>query len=72
MVRRKPFKDSGDLFECASYVFRDDRGLMLISLPPNLIEKLQIKEKDAFIWEDYYMNSEGDIIVRFKLSRQGR
>ena len=63
MMRRKPFKNPEDLFECGSYVFKDERGLMVISLPPNLIEKLGIKEGDGFIWKDHYKNSKGETIV---------
>ena len=70
MVRRKSFKDPEDLFECCSYVFKDDRGLTLISLPPNLIEKLGIKEGDGFIWLDYYPDSNSETIIRAKLSRR--
>ena len=70
MARRKPFKDPEDLFECGSYVFKDERGLMVISLPPNLIEKLGIREGDGFIWKDYYKNSKGETIIRVELSRK--
>ena len=70
MARRKPFKDPKDFFECGSYVFKDERGLMVISLPPNLIEKLGIKEGDGFIWKDYYKNSKGETILRVELSRR--
>ena len=68
MAKRRPFKDPEDLFECGSYVFKDERGLMVISLPPNLIEKLGIKEGDGFIWKDYSKNSKGETIIRAELS----
>jgi len=67
MAKRKPLKDPEDLFECGSYVFRDDRGLMVISLPPNLIEKLGIKKGDGFIWKDYYQKLEGRDYSRRRL-----
>ena len=70
MAKRRPFKDPGDLFECCSYVFKDERGLMVISLPPNLIEKLGIRKGDGFIWKDYYPDSEGNTIIRVELSRR--
>ena len=69
MARRKPFKEPGDIFDAISFAFRDDHGLFLLSIPGNVIEKLGVRDGDAFIWRDYYRNRK-KTIIRVELSRR--
>ena len=72
MARRKSFKDPEDLFECGSRISEDERfqGFLRVILPENLVEKLGLKDGDWLIWLDYYPDSNGETIIRAKLSRR--
>ena len=71
MVRGRRFsREPVDYFWCGSTVIRDPRsGLLKVSLPENLLEKMGIKEGDSLWWKDYYRSPSGETVIRIVLRR---
>jgi len=53
---------------CGSRVF-EERGVLKITLPENLVEILGLKDGDWIMWKDCYVSSKRKIIIKVELSR---
>jgi len=53
---------------CGSRVF-EERGVLKITLPENLIENLGLRDGDWIMWRSYHVSSKGYIILKVELSR---